>query len=631
MVPVIHQASLLAMRNTMSHRGPDDAGVWWSRDGQVGLAQQRLAIIDLSPGGHQPMSDASGKLWLTYNGEVYNYKELRCELAELGHQFHNASDTEVILAAYREWGLDCLSRLNGMFAFALYDSQRRRMFIARDRAGEKPLFYRYESGKLIFASELKALMANPFLPRELDMAALDYYLTYGYVPGQMCLLKGVHKLAAAHAMTFDLETGRKRVWRYWQLPPFCQSAKASEEELTDQLESLLKESVRLRMVADVPLGVLLSGGIDSSLVTAMAAETSSRPVKTFTITFPGHETHDEGPFARQVADYFSTDHHELVAEPASVELLPELAWQFDEPMADSSMVPTFLVSRQIRQHATVALGGDGGDELFGGYWHHSWVQRQERLRRLIPGPMRAVAGAVAARLMPMGARGRNHLIGFSDGLPGTLAHINMFFDSWSRRQLLSPESRRSGRPVSPPEIYKSELTAGGGTALQRATALDFTTYLPDDLLVKVDRASMLTSLEIRAPWLDHRLVEFAFGRVPDHLRATEQECKVLPRQLAKRILPASLDLKRKQGFSLPLDNWFKGNWGQYIVSVLSEADPQLFNKQMINRLIAAQQRGYSNTQRLFALTMFELWRRSYRVNLPAEMAIDPVGDWEFAL
>ncbi len=631
MTPIVHQTALLAMRNTLSHRGPDDAGVWWSRDGQVGLAQQRLAIIDLSPSGHQPMSDASGQLRLTFNGEIYNYRTLRCELEELGHQFRSASDTEVIIEAYREWGLDCLSRLNGMFAFALYDGQQRRLFIARDRVGEKPLFYRHEAGKVIFASELKALMANPFLPRELDLAALDYYLTFGYVPGQMCLLKGVHKLAAAHAMTFDLRTGRKRVWSYWQLPQFCQSTDASAEELTDELENLLKASVRLRMVADVPLGILLSGGIDSSLITAMAAETSSRPVKTFTITFPGHETHDEGPFARQVAGYFSTDHTELIAEPASVELLPELARQFDEPMADSSMVPTFLISRQIRQHATVALGGDGGDELFGGYWHYSWIQRQEHLRRLIPSPMRIIAGAMAARIMPLGARGRNHLIGFSDGLPGTLAHINMFFDAWSRRKLLSPELRRQGWHGSPPEVYKSELTTMDGTALQRATALDFTTYLPDDLLVKVDRASMLASLEVRAPWLDHRLVEFAFGRVPDHLRATEHDRKILPRLLAERLLPSTLDLKRKQGFSLPLDNWFKGNWGRFIASVLADADPQIFNRQMINGLIAAQRRGYSNTQRLFALTMFELWRRSYRINLPGSLSIEPARDWEFVL
>jgi asparagine synthase (glutamine-hydrolysing) len=294
-------------------------------------------------------------------------------------------------------------------------------------------------------------------------------------------------------------------------------------------------------------------------------------------------------------------------------------------MADSSMVPTYLVSRQIRAHATVALGGDGGDELFGGYWHYSWIQRQERLRRLIPSPVRTAAGAAAARWMPLGSRGRNHLIGFTDGLGRTLAHINLFFDAASRRALLSPQISGSMRQhnvqMSPayvsPESYKSELIANGGTALQRATATDFSTYLSDDLLVKVDRASMLTSLEVRTPWLDHRLVEFAFGRVPDRLRATEREGKVLPRRLAERLLPASLDLRRKQGFSLPLQSWFKGSWGSFITSVLSEANPQLFNQQTIRKLIAAQQCGYNNTQRLFALAMFELWRRCYQISLPA--------------
>jgi len=268
MVPIIHQTALLAMRNSLSHRGPDDAGVWWSRDGQIGLAQQRLSVVDPSPAGHQPMRDASGQIWLVFNGEIYNFSALRCELEELGHSFRSTSDTEVLLEAYREWGLDCLPRLNGMFALALYDGHRRRLFVARDRAGEKPLFYRHEAGKVIFASELKALMANPFLPRMVDPTALDYYLTYGYVPGQMCMLKGVHKLPAAHALTFDLETGRKRVWRYWQLPQSDTSRHASAEDLTTELQRLLSESVRLRMNADVPVGVMLSGGIDSGLITA---------------------------------------------------------------------------------------------------------------------------------------------------------------------------------------------------------------------------------------------------------------------------------------------------------------------------------------------------------------------------
>ena len=613
--PVINRTLLVSMRDTLRHRGPDDAGVWWSQDERVGLAQQRLAIIDLSPGGHQPMADSSGQLSLIFNGEIYNYQSLRRELEALGHRFRTASDSEVILEAYKAWGLECVKRLNGMFAFGLYDNTTRRLFMARDRAGEKPLFYYHTAGTLVFASELKAIMTDPSFPRKLNLEALDYYLTYGYVPGEMCMLKGVRKLLPAHAMTYDPEGDDLRVWRYWQLPEPCRSETASEEALAEELEYLLMDSVRLRLIADVPVGILLSGGVDSSLVTAMAARVSTKPVKTFTISFPGHGAYDESPYARLVAQHFGTEHTELVADAATVDLLPELARQYDEPMADSSMVPTYLVSRLIRQHATVALGGDGGDELFGGYPHYSWLQRAEHLRRFVPGSLRSWAGAVAARAMPVGMKGRNYLIGFADGLSLSIAHVNMFFDTQARLQLLSPALRNKMPSESSPESYKAGLCSNGKTALQQATVIDFITYLVDDILVKVDRASMLTSLEVRAPWLDHRIIELAFGRVPDALRATEKERKILPRHLARRLLPAELDLNRKQGFSLPLNSWFKGNWGSYMESVLSKADPSMFNQCVIQNLIAGQRQGYSNIHRLFALTMFELWRQEYKIEL----------------
>ncbi|MGA7992929.1 MAG: asparagine synthase (glutamine-hydrolyzing), partial [Thermoanaerobaculia bacterium] len=360
---------LTAMRDAMRHRGPDDAGTWWSEDGRVGLAQRRLAIIDLSPGGHQPMQDASGSLCITFNGEIYNYLDLRAELESLGHAFRTASDTEVVLEAWREWGEGMLARLNGMFAFALWDRHARRLVLARDRAGEKPLFYWQGPEGLAFASELKGLMAFPGFPRELDLDSLPSYLAFGYVPFGRCLLRGVRKVEPAHAIAF--EPGREpRTWAWWVLPEPSSGPPPDPEELDAELETLLEDSVRRQLVADVPVGILLSGGIDSSLVTAMAARSSSRPVKTFTIAFPGHHVHDESAFARVVARHFGTDHTELAAEEATVELLPELARQYDEPMADSSMVPTFLVCRLVRRHATVALGGDGGDELFGGYDLH---------------------------------------------------------------------------------------------------------------------------------------------------------------------------------------------------------------------------------------------------------------------
>ena len=350
-------------RDAMTHRGPDDAGEWWSADGRVGLAHRRLAIIDLSLAGHQPMHDASGALTIIFNGEIYNFADLRNELVAKGHAFRSHSDTEVILAAYREWGTECLGRLNGMFAFALFDEGQQTVFLARDRAGEKPLFYSHLNGVLRFASELKALLADPASPRQIDPVALDCYLAMGYVPGDRCILQGFNKLPPAHALLFHLKTGHVKIWRYWQLPELGDAAQGPVDEaaLLDELEALLEGAVRQQMVADVPLGVLLSGGVDSSLITAMAVRASSR-VQTFTVGFPGHGKLDETKHARLIARHFGTRHTELMAEDVSADLLPRLARQFDEPIVDSSMIPTFLVSQLVRQHCTVALGGDGGDE-----------------------------------------------------------------------------------------------------------------------------------------------------------------------------------------------------------------------------------------------------------------------------
>jgi asparagine synthase (glutamine-hydrolysing) len=601
---------LAAMRDTLDHRGPDDAGIWWAADRCVGLAHRRLAIIDLSPGGHQPMADVTGRLWITQNGEIYNYRELRRELEGRGHRFRTASDTEVILESYRAWGPECLARLDGMFAFALYDSAIRRVLLARDRAGEKPLFYRHEPGRLVFASELKALMADPRFPRELDLHALDHYLAYGYVPGTMCVLRGVRKLAQGQAVTYELDTDVCRSWRYWDLPEPPRTIRESSDDLMRELERLLEDSVRRQLVADVPVGVLLSGGIDSSLVTAMAARVASTPIRTFTVSFPGHKTHDEAPHARLVAEHFGTQHTELAAEPASVDLLPVLARQYDEPMADSSMVPTYLVSRLVRQHAKVALSGDGGDELFGGYHHYRWIQRSARLRRVVPGPIRRLV-AMTGRLLPVGVPGRNHLTAVAGDERANIAHVNLYFDRWARRRLLVPTVQHGAHEM--PEDYRSALCRPAHGSLRQATEADFRTTLVDAYLVKVDRASMLASLEVRAPWLDHRIIEFAFGRLSDELRATAGELKILPRRLARRLLPPALDLGRKLGLSLPLASWFRGEWGAFVESVLHEADPSVLNPDVIRELIAGQRRGLANTARLFALTMFELWRREYRV------------------
>ncbi len=609
--PVAASVPLARMRDALRHRGPDEEGLWWSADGRCGLAHRRLAVLDLSATGRQPMADAEGTLHLSYNGEIYNHRALRDELAARGHRFRGGSDSEVVLAAYREWDTGCLERFDGMFAFALHDAARDRLFLARDRIGEKPLFLRHDEGALAFASELKALLADPSCPRRLELPALDFYLAYGYVPGARSILQGFQKLPPAHGLIYEPRVDRVRTWRYWSLPePPPERAAITEAQQQDRLEALLAESVRLRLAADVPVGVLLSGGIDSSLVTALAARSCGSRLRTFTVSVPGDAEHDEAPFARLVARHFGTEHTEVVAEPASLDLLPELARQYDEPMADSSMVPSYLLSRAVGRHGKVALGGDGGDELFGGYPHYNWLRRADALRRILPAPARRWLGAAASRVLPPGTRGRNHLIGLAGDAAHGIAHVNLYFDRSLRRRLLRlplPED------APPPEAWRASLVRPGLSPLQQATRADLLSTLPEAYLVKIDRASMLASLEVRSPWLDHRLVEFAF-RLPDELRCGPEGRKRLPKRLARKLLPSGLPLERKQGLTMPFDRWLREGEGA-IAAILDEADPQLFDRGVVRELLRAERRGYRNAQRLFALAFFQLWQREYGVGL----------------
>ncbi|HEX7153269.1 MAG TPA: asparagine synthase (glutamine-hydrolyzing) [Thermoanaerobaculia bacterium] len=603
----IDALTLEQMASALKHRGPDSRGA--AMLDHVGLAHARLAIIDLSPGGHQPMRDADGEICVTYNGEIYNFVELREELRARGHEFRSSSDTEVLIAAYREWGRECLRRLQGMFAFALFDARDGTLLLARDRAGEKPLFWWHTPGKLAFASELKAIAVDSSFPRTISIEGLDAYLAYGYTMGTQSIFEGVHKLAPAHALLYDTRRDTIETWPYWELPAPAHSG-ASDEELLAELERLLSDAVRRQLLAaDVPVGILLSGGIDSSLITALASRALSKPVKTFTVTFPGHARFDEGPRARMVARHFGTEHTDLVAESASLDVLPLLARQFDDPIADHAMIPTYLVSAMIREHAKVALTGDGGDELFGGYPHYVMLAQQDRVARLLPRFVRRRIAHAADRFLPVGFRGRNHLtaLGGDDG--HGIAHVNLYFDSASRRRLVPALASRSG--ASPEQLRLR--AANGGSLLRRAQQADFRTTLPDGYLVKVDRASMLRSLETRAPFLDQRLIEFAFGRVPDRLKVRGSETKVLPRRLAKKLLPPELDMRRKQGFTMPLGAWFANGWGAMVEEVLSQS---LFDRAFVNELLEGQRRGRNNTGRLFALMIFELWRREYRASLP---------------
>lgn len=598
--------------SALRHRGPDGSGLWWSVDGHAGLGHTRLAIIDLSASGDQPMHSADGRHAIIFNGEIYNYRELARRLVGLGHQFASDSDTEVLLAAYRQWGPDCLDHLVGMFAFAIYDQVDRVLFAARDRAGEKPLFYRLEPGRLSFASELKGLFADPSLPRRVDAQALDQYLAFGYVPASQCIIQGVNKLPPAHALRFDARTGRFQCWCYWQLPAEPEPAAldgCDERDLLDQMQSLLQTSVSQQLHADVSVGVLLSGGVDSSLVAALAARAHAR-VKTFTLCMPRHADFDETAHARLVARHLGTEHHELEIDEPEVELLQELARQFDEPLADASLIPTCLISRTISRHCKVAIGGDGGDELFAGYPHHSRQLRLARQTRWLPSALRRPLCGSVSGLMPVNARGHGLLQSLAVDYRHGLMPTTTLFLPRHRRALLTARSAAVAEKTSRERVPSTR------DLLQRITRSDFSTYLADDLLVKVDRAAMMNSLEVRAPLLDHRLVEFAFSKVPAHLRATESSRKVLPKRLTERLLPEAFDRTRKQGFSIPYEAWIRfGNWGDWFAGVLLDDAPDSpWQRRPIQAMFRQMAAGRNMAPKLFALLMLELWRREYAVS-----------------
>lgn len=611
--PQEQRAWLSVGRDAMKHRGPDDLGEWWSPDARVGLGHRRLSIIDLTPAGHQPMHDESAGLSIVFNGEVYNFSELRNELISLGHAFRSQSDTEVILAAFRQWGTECVTRLNGMFAFAIYAARQQIMFLARDRAGEKPLFYHHANGVIRFASELKALLADPALPRRIAPGALDCYLAMGFVPGERCILNGFNKLPPAHSLIFDLQSGQVNLGCYWKLPELdnVSAGSVTEESLLDELEVLLEDAVRRQLVADVPVGVLLSGGVDSSLITAMAVRVSNQ-VQTFTIGFPGHLKFDETEHARLIASQFGTHHTELMAEPATADLMPKLARQFDEPIVDSSMIPTYLVSQLVRQHCTVALGGDGGDELFGGYSHYTRLLQLQKIVRSVPGSLRNIGALLSEQLFPVGFGGgniRTWLMALGHDLDCGLPQIATYFDLATRRRLLAAYP---GFGFVAEKVYLDQVPSNSNL-LQRATRLDFSNYLAEDILVKVDRASMLNSLEVRAPLLDHRLIEFAFGRVPSHLKATDLHKKILLKRLTSRLLPPQFDRQRKQGFSIPLAEWLKGGAFRDLFDSVLRDQQCSFDAKTVDRLFRGQDSGHNNGERLFALVLFELWKREYEV------------------
>jgi asparagine synthase (glutamine-hydrolysing) len=591
----------------LKHRGPDDSGLWLSSDGRVCFAHRRLSIIDLSSTGHQPMGGGDGFV-LIFNGEIYNFGILRTELEMLGYRFEGTSDTEVLLAAYRAWGVTCVDHFNGMFAFAIFDrgdgERGSSIFLARDRVGEKPLYYALNENRLQFASELKAIEGGS----DVDLVALEHYLALGYVPGALCLASGVAKLPPGHAARLNIDSWDWEVWRYWELPLNSPDAKVDSESLADEAERLLRDSVKLRLVADVPIGVLLSGGLDSSLVVAAAAEASSKPLKTFTVSVPGTRL-DELPFARKVAKHFGTEHHVLSLDEPSLGTIEELAPFVDEPIGDSSILPTFLVSKLARLQVKVGLAGDGGDEIFGGYPHYAKALSDWHRLGWVPASLWRFAAGVATQL-PAGVKGRRAVSSMRNGpLEQNLWGTN-FFDPTLRRRLVPSERPGSGttfgslQQALPETTIRKDFLNGQGS-LDRMLRADFYGQLGASYLVKIDRASMAHGLELRVPMLDSRLVEFCFASIPDSWKVSGGVTRRVERVLAKRMLPSDFITNRKQGFSVPLEDWFRSSNCRIVRDYIRYL-PAAIVRTEVEGLIDGHMRGRSNGARLFCLLMLAI-------------------------
>ena len=625
-------ATVLRMADTLQHRGPDDRGAWVDAEAGLALGFRRLAIVDLSAEGHQPMVSASGRYVLAFNGEVYNHADLRRELVASGAApFRGQSDTEVMLAAFERWGPDrALERFVGMFAFALWDRRERILRLARDRIGEKPLYYGWAGGGLVFGSELKALRAYPGFSGEVDREALALYMRFGYVPAPHSIYRGIRKLPPGTSLTID--AGRTVAAGalpdpvpYWSARRAAEAGAAApfegtEAEAADRLEALLREAVGLQMVADVPLGAFLSGGVDSSTIVALMQAQSPRPVKTFTIGFE-EAGYDEARYAKEVARHLGTEHTELYVTPAEArEVIPSLPTLYDEPFADSSAIPTYLVSRMARRQVTVSLSGDGGDELFGGYsWYPRTVQVWDKVRRLPRALRRTTAGALAAveARRPRRPGGAGRLARFvSPDRVGKLAALLGHADEaedvhWallSRWDGLPPVVL--GTAEAPPAPPGWEAHPGLGDVPRRLMLTDMLTYLPDDILAKVDRASMGVSLEARAPFLDHRVVEFAL-RVPTAMKIRDGHGKWLLRQVLYRHVPRELIERPKMGFTVPIGAWLRGPLREWAEELLDEGrlrregflDPGPIRRRWDEHLSGRRDRADD----LWSALMFQAW------------------------
>ena len=557
----VDPARVERMCDAIAHRGPDGYGVWTAPG--VALGHRRLSIIDIA-GSPQPMASTDGRAMLVFNGEIYNYRELRAELALHGAQFHTDGDSEVILAAYQRWGVECLPRLHGMFAFAIYDLAAHTLLLARDRLGVKPLFTaELPDGSIAFASELKALVAHPQLRREIDPLAVEDYLAWGYVPDHRCILKGVEKLAAGHYRLLKSGSGVAAAPVQWWDVSFAERRKGSQRDHEAELVHLMRDAVTSRMVADVPLGAFLSGGVDSSSVVALMAEASSNPVKTCSIGFDVAAL-DESNYAQQIAERFHTDHLARTVSPDDFEAVDQLAGMFDEPFADASALPTWRVCQLARENVTVALSGDGADEAFAGYRRHVFQYGEDRVRRMLPGPLRAGLFGLAGRLYPKAdwaprpLRAKTTLLSLAGSSEDAYASAVSVTGPALREGLYSPEFLRLRGDYRAEQPFIAMMAkAPARSGLDRAQYADLKFWLPGDILTKVDRASMAVSLEAREPLLDHRLIEFA-ASLPEAERVHKGQGKWVMKQAMRRYLPDDILFRPKQGFVTPIAQWFRG-------------------------------------------------------------------------
>ncbi|MFH0859839.1 MAG: asparagine synthase (glutamine-hydrolyzing) [Candidatus Altiarchaeota archaeon] len=594
----------------LTHRGPDSDGFYCEKN--TGLGFRRLSIIDLKT-GDQPIHNEDERIWVIFNGEIYNHLQIREELEGKGHAYYTNSDTETIVHAYEEYGIDCVKKFNGMFAFAIWDSKSRRFFLARDRLGIKPLYYLLDSDRLIFASELKSIIEFPTVKRELNREALDYYLSYNYVPAPHSIFEGIRKLQPGHTLTVGERSSALR--RYWQLT-FPHRPYVSLKYFETRIVELLKQAVKARLMSDVPLGAFLSGGIDSSAIVAMMSEISDEPVKTFSIGFE-EESYNELQYAKTIAETFNTEHTEFVVKMDAISLLEKLAYHFDEPFADSSAIPTYIVSEMARKHVTVCLSGDGGDEQFGGYDRYRALNLARQYAR-IPSMLKAPA-RLLMEAMPSSARNKS-FINFSKRFveAADLPPIEMYakwvtsFDNVEKSMLYGGKGYAGFDHIKVLNGYYDECTLPD--FLGKTMYADINTYMVDDILTKVDRMSMANSLEVRVPFLDHNMVEFT-ATIPSNLKVRGQTLKYVFKKAVKDILPQQILKRKKRGFGVPLARWFNDELRDTVDSLLlgNEASiSKYLDRDEIRRIVDDHAKSRrDNSGRIWNLMMLEMWHRKY--------------------